>query len=174
MPYHAPPSIDNRGSIDYSDEGVGLADQVAISRKLGDESYAWVPITDHISRDLSPNDGPYGYTNLGAGPTAGAANYKPGVDLAPYTQARLTFYQVCTNGNTGTTHLRYSLDNGSTWADLIAAVDGVPATAGTGWKQTAWVTIPAPARTMCTIGHFGSGGDGVEDIEVRSPIADFR
>jgi hypothetical protein len=154
-------------------QSLSAVEEETILRKAREgHPYAGVD-TNSFQINLTPGDGQYGSTNVGAGPTAPSFTIAT-VDLTGFRECRLTQYQTCANGNTATTYAQYSLDNGSTWVTLIPAADGIPFSNGTGWARTEWVDVPEAARTMCMVRYVVGGGDGVEDIGIYGPILQFR
>jgi hypothetical protein len=84
-------------------------------------------------------------------------------DLTGYTQARVSAY-AHTAGSTGTRYLvRYSLDDGVTWAALDGSEGPWVTLDAVGFRVGAWFTITPAARVDVQLQSSTVGGNGTAD-----------
>jgi hypothetical protein len=169
MPYPESASLENRGTTTYSDEGTGVADIIAASRKNIDGDFEWMPVTDSFQVSY-PNE--FLFTDLSVGGTEDLlGGFYQMLDLTDYREVR--FYARVTVVGTATSvgFPTYSIDGGTSFDPLTTQTIDLDTL---GVAATDWETLPVLARDIVLISYGASGGDGVEDPKYDSVLLLFR
>lgn len=112
-------------------------------------------------------------TNLPAAETE-VTSYRFPAKLTGLTQARFSVV-VTTAGFAGSViYPKYSLNGGSTWAELDGATGLHASLTSTGVIVTGWVTLAGAAAADVLLGIFTDDGNGAVDPVVRGMGLDFR